>query len=212
VAASSADERAPFAATRDTAANIAGLSRRQVDYWSSTGVVRPAIDQRVTPGRTVRLYSYTELMSLLVAASLRKKGISLQHVRVIVAYLRRRGYPDPLTQVSFAVDAGRVYFQHDDGSWESDVRPDQVILHEVLELEPLRARIRDAEHRQPDTVGHIEKRRGVLGSKPVIAGTRVPVATVQRFLSSGRTVDDILRAYPQLKRADVDAAREATAS
>jgi uncharacterized protein (DUF433 family) len=212
LAASKVGERARFAATRETAADIAGLSRRQVDYWSSTGVVQPAIDQRVTPGRTVRLYSYTELMSLLVAAALRRAGISLQHIRVIVEYLRSRGYPAPLTQLAFAVVAGRVYFQHDDGTWESDVHPDQVVIHEVLDLEPLRARITDAEHRRRDAVGHFEKRRGVLGSKPVIAGTRVPVATVQRFLSSGRTVDDVLRAYPQLERADVDAVREATAS
>jgi len=160
----------------------------------------------------VRLYSYTELMSLLVAASLRRAGISLQHVRVIVEYLRSRGYPEPLTQVSFAVVAGRVYFQHDDGRWESDLHSDQVVIHEVLDLQPLRARIRDAERRSRDTIGHVEKRRGVLGSKPVIAGTRIPVATVQRFLSSGRTVDDVLRAYPQLERADIDAVRSATAS
>jgi uncharacterized protein (DUF433 family) len=162
----------------------------------------------------VRLYSYTELMSLLVAAELRRAGISLQHIRVIIEYLRKRGYPEPLTQVLFAVAGGRVYFQHDDGSWEGDLRRDQVVIHEVLvDLEPLRARIRrDAEQRGRDTVGHVEKRRGVLGSKPVIAGTRVPVATVQRFLSSGRTVDDVLRAYPQLERADVEAARSATAS
>jgi uncharacterized protein (DUF433 family) len=212
VASSQDGERERFAATRDTAAIIAGLSRRQVDYWSSTGLVRPAIDQRVTPGRIVRLYSYTELMSLLVAASLRRAGISLQHVRVIVEYLRSRGYPEPLTQVSFAVVAGRVYFQHDDGRWESDLHSDQVVIHEVLDLQPLRARIRDAERRSRDTIGHVEKRRGVLGSKPVIAGTRIPVATVQRFLSSGRTVDDVLRAYPQLERADIDAVRSATAS
>lgn len=205
------EERARFAATRDTAANIARLSRRQVDYWSSTGLVRPAISQRVTPGRTVRLYSYTELMSLLVAAELRRAGISLQHIRVIVEHLHSRGYPEPLNQVSFAVVGGRVYFQHDDGTWESDL-PDQVVIHEVLDLQPLRARIRDAEQRRRDTVGHVEKRRGVLGSKPVVAGTRVPVATIQRFLSSGRSVDDVLRAYPQLERADIDAALSATAS
>jgi uncharacterized protein (DUF433 family) len=205
-------ERAKFAATRDTAASIAGLSRRQVDYWASTGLVRPAIEQRVTPRRTVRLYGYTDLMSLLVAATLRRAGISLQHIRVIVEYLRSRGYPEPLTQLSFAVVAGRVYFQHDDGTWEGDLRPDQVVIHEVLDLDTLRARIRDAEQRHRDTVGHVEKRRGVMGSKPVIAGTRIPVATVQRFLSSGRTVDDVLHAYPQLERADVDAVREATAS
>jgi uncharacterized protein (DUF433 family) len=150
-------------------------------------------------------------MSLLIAAALRQKGVSLQHIRVIVEHLRSRGYPEPLTQVPFAVVGDRVYFQHEDGTWEGDLRPDQAIIHEVLELVPLRARIREAEQRERETVGHVEKRRGAMGSKPVIAGTRVPVATVQRFLSSGRTVDDVLRAYPQLERADIEAAARAAA-
>lgn len=203
------DEKAPFAASRDAAANIARISRRQVDYWSSTGLIEPSASVQVTPRRRVRLYGYTELMSLLVAAALRREGVSLQHIRVIVERLRRVGYPEPLTQVSFAVVADRVYFQHPDGTWEGDVRPDQVVLHQVLELAPLRALIRDAERRPSETVGHVEKRRGVMGSKPVIAGTRVPVATIKRFLLSGRTVDDVLRAYPELERADVDAVRVA---
>ena len=38
-----------------------------------------------------------------------------------------------------------------------------------------------AHQRDASTVGHVERRRGVLGGKPVLAGTRVPVDTVRRF-------------------------------
>jgi len=48
----------------------------------------------------------------------------------------------------------------------------------------------------------------VLGGKPVIAGTRISVEHILTLLESGWTVSDILREYPHLTRADVEAALE----
>ncbi len=42
--------------------------------------------------------------------------------------------------------------------------------------------------------------------KPVIRGTRVPVELLLRKLGEGATVEDLLDAYPQLTRQDVQAA------
>lgn len=39
----------------------------------------------------------------------------------------------------------------------------------------------------------------------VIAGTRVPVRAIQRFLAAGFPVDEILVEYPSLAREDVEA-------
>jgi uncharacterized protein (DUF433 family) len=127
-----------------------------------------------------------------------------------VAHLRDRGYAEPLTQVRYATHRTRrtsVYFQHDDGSWESDVAPDQLVIHEAIDLAPLKARIQIAGDRDPHSVGRIDRRRGSLGSKPLIAGTRIPVDTVRRYLDHGATVDDVLAAYPMLKPADIEAVR-----
>ena len=46
----------------------------------------------------------------------------------------------------------------------------------------------------------------VMGEKPVIRGTRIPVYFILELLSDGRTIDDILREYPHLSREDVLAA------
>jgi DNA-binding transcriptional MerR regulator len=81
------------ALTRDRAAELAGLSQRQVDYWSRTGLVLPTVDARLSPQRPVRLYAYVELMSLMVAAELKSRGTSLQTIRKIVGRLRDRGVP-----------------------------------------------------------------------------------------------------------------------
>ena len=46
----------------------------------------------------------------------------------------------------------------------------------------------------------------VLGGKPVIRGTRIPVYFILELLANGWSVDDILREYPHLTREDVLAA------
>ena len=48
----------------------------------------------------------------------------------------------------------------------------------------------------------------VMGGKPCIRGLRVTVGTVVGLLASGRTDDEILRAYPYLEAEDI---REALA-
>ena len=56
--------------------------------------------------------------------------------------------------------------------------------------------------------GRIEINPKVLAGKPVIKGTRMPVALVLNLLAKGYTVDRIVEAYPHLKKADVMAAIE----
>jgi len=46
----------------------------------------------------------------------------------------------------------------------------------------------------------------VMGGKPVIKGTRIPVYFILELLSNGWSIDDILREYPHLTRDDVLAA------
>ena len=200
-----------LAVPREVAARIAGLTQRQVDYWAGTGLVEPAVDTRISPGRRVRLYGFVDLLSLLVAAELKSRKVSLQHIRSIVAHLRSRGYTSPLTQLVFATIGRDVYFMHDDGSWEGDLRPDQVVIHQVLNLEPLRGRIAAGLRRDASLAGQVERRRGVMGSKPVLAGTRVPVDTVRRYLDAGRSVEQILESFPALTAADIEAVQRGAA-
>jgi uncharacterized protein (DUF433 family) len=195
-----------FVANPDRAARIADLSRRQVDYWSRTGVVRPAIDARITK-RPIRLYEFADLMSLMVAAELKNRGLSLQHIRVIVERLRDAGYESPLSQLTYATHGKRLYFPHPDGGWEGDALPGQGVIRQVLDLEPMRGRILAAGQRRRDQVGKVERRKGTLGYKPVFAGTRVPVETVRRYIDAGKTAEEIIEAFPTLERADIDAAR-----
>ncbi len=48
----------------------------------------------------------------------------------------------------------------------------------------------------------------ILAGKPVIKGTRISVEFVLELLSSGLSVEDILKEYPHLSREDILAALE----
>lgn len=196
-----------LAVTRDTAAKIARLSLRQVDYWAKTDLVPASIEGTVSAGRRVQLYSFLDVLALTVAAELKQRGVSLQHIRQIVRHLSACGYDHPLTQLSYATIGRQVYFQREDGTWEGGLRPDQIVLHEVLNLQPIRERIAEGVHRDSAQAGRTERRRGALGNKPLLAGTRIPVDTVRRYLQAGRSTADVLEAYPDLTEADVEAVR-----
>lgn len=43
----------------------------------------------------------------------------------------------------------------------------------------------------------------VMGGKPCIRGLRVTVGTIVGLLASGRSTDEILRAYPYLEAEDI---------
>jgi len=204
-----------FLAFPDTRARqLAKVSMRRLRYWEETGLVVPSIERQLSPKNTVRLYSFQDLLSLLVVAELRtQRDMSLQHVRRVVEHLRSRGYEAPLRQLTFATLGQEIYFQHSDGSWEGDLRPDQRVLEKVLHLDPLRTRITRAAGRQASEAGQVIKKRGVHASAPVFAGTRIGVSTVQEYLQRGYETDAILEAFPDLKPADVaEAARLLTAA
>jgi uncharacterized protein (DUF433 family) len=58
----------------------------------------------------------------------------------------------------------------------------------------------------------IESKPEILGGKPVIKGTRIPVELVLELVQAGCSVDEILKEYPHLKRdALLDVLRFASA-
>jgi|HubBroStandDraft_5_1064220.scaffolds.fasta_scaffold16190_4 DNA-binding transcriptional MerR regulator len=195
------------------ARRLAGVSMRRLRYWEEAGLAVPSIKRRLSEHNTVRLYSYQDLLNLLVVSALRtERNMSLQKIRRVVTHLRSRGYQAPLRELKFATVGREIYFQHPDGKWEGDLRPDQIVIVEVILLDPLRLRIDRAAARPAQDAGRVEKRRGVHASAPVFAGTRIRVATVQRYLQQGYRTEAIIEAFPDLSVADVEEARRQLAA
>jgi uncharacterized protein (DUF433 family) len=46
----------------------------------------------------------------------------------------------------------------------------------------------------------------VMVGKPVIRGTRIPVVLILKMLGQGIPAEEILREYPRLEKADIEAA------
>jgi DNA-binding transcriptional MerR regulator len=69
------------------AAEIVGITYRQLDYWARTDLVRPALADAQGSGSR-RLYSYRNLLELKAIKTLLDAGIKLENVREVFRYLR----------------------------------------------------------------------------------------------------------------------------
>jgi DNA-binding transcriptional MerR regulator len=189
------------------AARLAGISMRRLRYWEQHQLVVPSIKRQLSPRNTVRLYGFQDLLALLVVTALRtEREMPLQRIRRVVEHLRSRDYAEPLRELRFATLGREIYFQHPDGTWEGDLRPDQIVLEKVIRLQPLQLHIERATRRPEKAWGRVTRDRGVHASAPVFEGTRIRVSTVQDYLRHGFDTAAILNAFPDLDPADVRAA------
>jgi uncharacterized protein (DUF433 family) len=53
----------------------------------------------------------------------------------------------------------------------------------------------------------IEMNPNIMGGKPVVRGTRIPVELILRKLGPGMSPESILADHPRLTRDDIDAVR-----
>ncbi len=69
------------------AAEIVGITYRQLDYWARTDLVRPSVADASGSGSR-RAYSYRDLLKLKVIKTLLDAGLRLESVREAFAYLQ----------------------------------------------------------------------------------------------------------------------------
>ncbi len=69
------------------AAEIVGITYRQLDYWARTDLIRPSVADAAGSGSR-RQYSYRNLLELKVIKNLLDSGIRLEQVREVFAYLQ----------------------------------------------------------------------------------------------------------------------------
>jgi DNA-binding transcriptional MerR regulator len=71
------------------AADIVGITYRQLDYWARTNLIRPSLaDARGSGSR--RRYSYRDLLELKLIKTLLDDGIKLESIREAFDYLREQ--------------------------------------------------------------------------------------------------------------------------
>ena len=77
--------------SREVAA-ITGLSARQLQWWDARKLVKPSVASHRTEagGFTERRYSPVDLFELAVLADLRKSGVTVAKIRLLLDTLRRK--------------------------------------------------------------------------------------------------------------------------
>ena len=71
------------------AAEVVGITYRQLDYWARTDLIRPSLADAAGSG-TRRKYSYKNLLELKVIKRLLDAGIKLESIRDAFDYLREQ--------------------------------------------------------------------------------------------------------------------------
>ncbi|WAC66177.1 MerR family transcriptional regulator [Agrococcus sp. SL85] len=89
------------------AAEAAGITYRQLDYWARTGLVEPTVRTAHGSG-SQRLYAFRDILVLKLVKRLLDTGISLQQIRVAIQQLHEHGVRD-LTQITLMSDGASVY-------------------------------------------------------------------------------------------------------
>lgn len=198
-----------MAFTEEQAARLTGLSVQQLRHWARSAFFSPEfMDESVSTFN--RVYSFSDLISLQVLKVLRiDMGCSLQHLREVKAKLAHLG--DELwSRTTLYVLNRRVVFRDDEFDELREPVSGQIVLELPLKVvkTKMRQAVDDMNRRNSDDIGHIERKRNVSHNAAVIAGTRIPVASVRRLAEDGFSVERILAEYPSLTAVDVKAALE----
>jgi DNA-binding transcriptional MerR regulator len=130
------DDGEGFSGTR--AAEICGITYRQLDYWARTELVRPSLADASGSGSR-RQYSYRDLLELKVIKTLLDSGIDLKKVRAVFEYLRQRPDAD-IASANLVIQGASVLFC-DDEELIDVVKGGQGVLNVSLSLNGVRSEI-----------------------------------------------------------------------
>ena len=146
------------------AAEIVGITYRQLDYWARTDLIRPSLADAQGSGSR-RRYSYRNLLELKVIKTLLDAGIKLESVRGAFQYLRENLGEDIASAQLVICGTSAVLVR--DGQELIDVvnrTRGQGVLN-LLALDDVRSQVDDAiELRQPDEEAAAAGGRAVSGS------------------------------------------------
>lgn len=133
-------------------ATLTGLSARQLQWWDSRRLFKPAVAPHRTAagGFTERRYTPLDVLELQVLADLRRRGFSIPRLRRLLATLREMfgvrlyeaiGDGGPMT---LYIGGDQLYARTQDGQLFNLDRPSQPLLMvgEEISIRPLVARQR----------------------------------------------------------------------
>jgi DNA-binding transcriptional MerR regulator len=115
------------------AAEVVGITYRQLDYWARTDLVRPTVADAQGSGSR-RRYGYRDLLELKVVKTLLDAGIKLESVRSVFVYLRE-SLGEDIVSAQLVISGESVLLVRPGEALEDVRRRGQFVLFSVLSLE-----------------------------------------------------------------------------
>jgi len=192
----------------DQVVRLTGLTMRQLAYWDELGFFEPqyAADDRRSPYS--RIYSFKDVVGLRTLSILKNTyKCSLPHLREVAEKLAAYS-KTPWADLTLYVWKRKVQFDEPETGQTRGVVDGQYALLPIRSvIEDVRKDAERLRERTSSQIGQIEKHRYVSHQAAVISGTRIRVATILHFIEAGYSTTDILKEYPGLTVADIEAAK-----
>lgn len=188
---------------------LTGVTRAQLRHWDRSGFYLPSFANEDRRAAFSRVYSFKDIVALRVLNSLRNQfSVSLQHLREVSKVLSQLA-SEKWTGTRLWVLNKKVVWQEPGTGNPQEIISGQYVVPVVLEVvvDDTKKAISRLNIREQSTIGKIEKSRYIGHNAPVFAGTRIPVAAINRYIESGYSTLEILKEYPDLNATDIDAAR-----
>lgn len=192
----------------DHAARVTGLSKARLANWDKKGFFSPEyLHDEDTGNPFARVYSFTDLVGL------RTLAILVDDYKIQIKELRET-YPElakhvqrPWAEKQLAVWNKKVIWDLE--SLPRDRHGQYVGKH--IELKSVATEVAEKaealRNRNSALLGTTERHRFVAHNSEVIAGTRIPVSTIHRFIDAGFSDAGIIEEYPTLTKIDLQFVR-----
>jgi DNA-binding transcriptional MerR regulator len=205
---SNADSNTVISAfTEDQVERLTGISKSQLRYWDRTGFFAPTFadeNRRVTFSR---IYSFKDVAALRVLHVLRNQySVSLQHLRKVAKELPQLSDAKWLTTELFVLNKKVVFVEPNTEKYREILSKQYVTYPLRIVVSSTKHDIAEMQARNDNMVGKLHRARNVSHNALVVAGTRIPVATIKRFAEDGFSIEQIRGEYPTLTEADIKAA------
>ena len=187
---------------------LTGISVSQLRYWDRTGFFVPGIAEDNRRVVHSRIYTFRDVVCLKILNTIRNESrVPLQHLREVRERLLHLG-DDLWAKITLYILNRRVVFHNPETDKKEDVVSGQGVLQIPLLVVSgdIDRAVRSMRERDAATIGQITHHRGTVNNRPVVAGTRIPVKSIQAFNKAGYSIDQICGQYPILTEEDIRAA------
>jgi uncharacterized protein (DUF433 family) len=180
-------------------ARLAGVSPRRIAAWDSTSVFQPSLLRHSRRRPFGRIYTLEDAVALRTLAIVAGRG-PFDDLQKLGHWFKENS-DLPWSQLRFYIaPRGTISF--------GEPLIDDV---ECIEVGPIATEVERLLHqlqteRDPCDPGVIQRNRFVMRNDWVVAGTRIPVWMIQELSSSGMSAYEIVREFPILTDADIEAA------